>query len=168
MILIENQAVVQRLLDFDFVVEQIAVAQVVGLAVFGMAEVPGIEVFDGITSGQETGGGFETSPDYLFDLADEVQGTAWGYDPDGVLDGWLRTVDWDRSDAGRSEILIVLNAFKETNGYSLLYIKEPLDVDPSVGAQNKEIRPLVKELVDITGSSDPHRYSVIAAGFPAE
>lgn len=113
-------------------------------------------------------GGFETSPDYLFDLADEVQGTAWGYDPDGVLDGWLRTVDWDRSDAGRSEILVVLNAFEETNGYSLLYIKEPLDVDPTPGAQNREIRPLVKELVDITSSSDPHRYSVIAAGFPPE
>ncbi len=115
------------------------------------------------------GGGFESSPDYLFDMALEVVGTAWGYDPDGVLDGWLRTVDMDRSDEGRSEILILLQAFKDDqSGMSLLYIKDPLDVDPSEGAQHKEIRPLVKELVDLTTSADPYRSSVVAGGFPVE
>jgi len=115
------------------------------------------------------GGGFQQSPDFLFDLAEEITGTAWGYDPDELGNGWFRTVDLDRTDSGLSELIILTAATRDNvPGVGLIYVKDPVDVDPSEGIQQRQLRALINELVEETSSYDPSRYSVVAAGTPVE
>ncbi len=113
-------------------------------------------------------GGFAQSADYLFDLALEVEGQAWGYDPDELGDGWLRTLDLTRHDDGQSELLIITYASRDGGGWGLIYVQDPLDVDPAQGVLHKQLRPLYPDLVADTSSLDPHLYSVVAAGIPID
>ena len=111
----------------------------------------------------KAGGGFEQSPDFLFDIVDEIQGTAWGVDPDNIVDGWMRTVDHQIIGDGQSELLIILRANRDNDvGTSLFYVADPVDVNPSSGVQMQQIVVLIKEMVEETTTSDPRVYSVVA------
>ena len=78
-------------------------------------------------------------------------------------------MDLDRTDSGLSELLIITSATRNAQpGMGLIYVKDPVDVDPSEGIQQRQLRALLNELVDQTSAYDPARFSVIAAGTPVE
>jgi len=88
----------------------------------------------------------------------------WGYGPEDVGDGWMRTFVPDPTDPQEVQLLIALDVeTDEEAGLSLLHVEAPLAVDPTPGVQLDEIRPAQIELFGPTSSSDPLLHSVMVA-----
>ena len=104
-----------------------------------------------------------------FDLGVEIEGGSLGFQATGFGHGWFRTVNLDSLDEELDELLIVLEADEDlTSGVVLLYLQYPLEVTPTQAFANGEIRPLVRDLVPATTSSDPALAGVAATAMAVQ
>jgi len=117
----------------------------------------------------EDGGGFDDTAQFLFDIAEQAEGVALGFAPDKFGDGWFRTVDLDTTVGDRSEVLILMEVWhNEEQGVSLLFVQDPLDIDPTPGFQDGEFKPVERSALPMTSSYPSDLYDVIATGMSVE